>query len=66
MILWLADHAAHAELIAIAHGEARPVLDRDPHLQARVARPCAPFSTCSAATKPSNTCAPANSREPGI
>jgi hypothetical protein len=27
------DLAAHAELIAIAHDDARLVLDRDPHLE---------------------------------
>jgi ATP-dependent DNA helicase RecG len=32
-ILRLADLAAHAELIAIAHDDARLVLDRDPHLE---------------------------------
>ncbi len=31
--LRLADLAAHAELIAIAHDDARLVLDRDPHLE---------------------------------
>ena len=29
----LADLAAHAELIQIAHDDARLVLDRDPHLE---------------------------------
>ena len=58
--LRLADLAAHEELIAIAHDDARLVLERDPHLESDAARRCASCSTCSAATRPCSTCAPAD------
>ena len=56
--LRLADLAAHAELIPIAHDDARLSSTATRSSKARAATPCAPSSTSSAATKRCNICAP--------
>ena len=63
--LRLADLAIHEELVAIAHDDARLVLERDPQLESERGRALRPSSTSSAATKRCNTCATAASAQEG-
>ena len=58
----MADPAAHADLLAVAHDDARLILARDPDLNRRAARRCGCCSICSGATKPCAICA----RDKGI